>query len=98
MLWPPSGGSHVNVADDGYADFLSDNHVRRYETGMWRMNKEEIEIGEFNVSLSTDLLWLVEHHGYLIATFRYEFQEEAVAFAQSLSEADVEEKLKHNWE
>ena len=61
-------------------------------------DESQVQVGEFLVALSTGAEWLVEYHGYLIGTFRYEFQEEAVAFAESLSEADVDARLKHNWE
>ena len=61
-------------------------------------DESQVQVGEFLVALSTGSEWLVEYHGYLIGTFRYEFQEEAVAFAESLSEADVDARLKHNWE
>ena len=61
-------------------------------------DESQVQVGEFLVALSTGSEWLVEYHGYVIGTFRYEFQEEAVAFAESLSEADVDARLKHNWE
>jgi hypothetical protein len=63
------------------------------------VDKESIgEVGAFTISLATDLTWEVEYEGYLIAAFRYELEAEAVAFAGSLKESDIEERLRHNWE
>ena len=61
-------------------------------------DESQVQVGQFLVALSTGAQWMVEYNGYLVASFEYDFQEEAVAFAQSVNEADVEEKLKHNWE